>query len=128
MGSEMCIRDRGIGWAQELLARLSKSKVNTAQITTQNTSYPLELNQKLNVDFTHDDIIVSVLSALNYTQVVGDYLSAKRANPKRTFVLSHIVPFAARLIFEVCKRTIKTNADTFHRSSHAMAGSIFAHC
>lgn len=95
-------RAQGIGWAQDLLARLNGTTQANDTITTQNTSVPaLPLNQTLNVDFTHDDIIVSVLTALNYTQVVGDYLPADEMNSNRTFVLSHITPFAARLIFEV---------------------------
>jgi hypothetical protein len=58
-------------------------------------------DQPIFVDFTHDDIILSVLTALNFTQVVGDYLPANSSDPNRTFVLSHITPFAARLVFEV---------------------------
>ncbi|KAJ1024855.1 hypothetical protein NDA16_002895 [Ustilago loliicola] len=61
----------------------------------------LPLDQPIYVDFTHDDIILSVLTALNYTQVVGEYLDPHNADTSRTFKLSYITPFAARLVFEV---------------------------
>ncbi|SPO28999.1 related to 3-phytase A precursor [Ustilago trichophora] len=110
---------QGVGWVSELLDRLTKSPFNESTITTENstldsnpTYFPLD--QTFYVDFSHDDIIVSVLTALNYTQVIGEYLDPHYPDPNRTFVLSHITPFAARLVFEVVecandsKRYIRT--------------------
>jgi hypothetical protein len=99
-------RAQGIGWAQEFLDRLTNSTYSAANVTTENTTLDssstyFPLDQPFYFDFTHDDNIVSVLTALNYTQIVGDYLNATEINPNRTFVLSHITPFAARLAFEV---------------------------
>lgn len=54
----------------------------------------------LQVSFSHDDVIVSVLTALNYTQF-ADYLDPTNPDPKRNFVLSDIAPFAGRLVHEV---------------------------
>lgn len=97
---------QGIGWVNEFLDRLTKTPFNDSTITTENstldsnpTYFPLD--QPIYVDFTHDDIILSVLTSLNYTQVVGEYLSPYYADPNRTFKLSYITPFAARLVFEV---------------------------
>ncbi|KDN39314.1 phosphoglycerate mutase-like protein [Tilletiaria anomala UBC 951] len=100
-------RAQGIGYVQEFLARLTNGTIPADQITTQNSTlltpeyFPTD--QPMYVDFTHDDIILSVLVALNYTHVVGEYLSATTMDDNRTFVLSHITPFAARLIFEVAE-------------------------
>ncbi|EST08937.1 Histidine phosphatase superfamily, clade-2 [Kalmanozyma brasiliensis GHG001] len=108
---------QGIGWVNEFLDRLENATWNAATITTENSTLDsnptyFPLNQSMYVDFTHDDIIVSVLTALNYTQVVGDFLDPTYADPSRTFVLSHITPFAARLVFEVVsckgKRYVRT--------------------
>lgn len=97
---------QGIGWVSEFIDRLTNSTFNESTITTENstldsnpTYFPLD--QTFYVDFTHDDNIVSVLTALNFTQVIGDYLNPYYADPNYTFVLSHITPFAARLVFEV---------------------------
>ncbi|CDW99135.1 hypothetical protein [Sporisorium scitamineum] len=110
---------QGIGWVTEFLDRLSNTSWSADTITTENstldsnpTYFPLD--QPIYVDFTHDDIILSVLTALNYTQVVGEFLDPTYADPDRTFVLSHITPFAARLVFEViecegdAKRYVRT--------------------
>lgn len=97
-------RAQGIGYAQELLDFLTNSSF-TGPVTTQNTTldknpeyYPVE--QPLQVSFTHDDVIVSVLTALNYTQFFSK-LDPKSADPNRNFVLSEIAPFAGRLVHEV---------------------------
>lgn len=99
-------RAQGIGYVQELLARLthqpitaSNSSVN-ATLDSNSTDFPLD--QKFYADFSHDDIIVSVLTAMSM-----DYfketpsLTAYPPNPNRHFVLSHMTPFAAKLVTEV---------------------------
>ncbi|PWN34218.1 phosphoglycerate mutase-like protein [Meira miltonrushii] len=97
---------QGIGLAQDILARLTNSTVPADQVTTQNTTIlPVPNNQTIYADFTHDDNVLSTLTALNFTQVAGEYLPANSMDERRTFVLSHITPFAARLVFEIasCK-------------------------
>jgi hypothetical protein len=99
-------RAQGIGYLQELLARLqhqpiatSNSSVN-ATIDNNSTSFPLD--QKFYADFSHDDILISVMTAMSL-----DYfkdppsLTAYPPNPNRHFVLSHLTPFAAKLVTEV---------------------------
>jgi hypothetical protein len=99
-------RTQGIGWLQELIARLthqyitsSNSSVNSA-ITNNAKQFPLE--QKFYADFTHDDIIITVLTAMSF-----DYLNDPPSltqcppNPNRHFILSHLTPFGGPLITEV---------------------------
>lgn len=91
-------RAQGIGWVQEFLHRLTNSTYdpNSSQgVTTENTTLDTSptyfpLDQPFYFDFTHDDIIVSVLTALNFTQF-EDHLDPKMPDPERNFVLSHIV-------------------------------------
>lgn len=97
-------RAQGIGWAQELLDRL-QNQTFSGPVTTQNTTLDenptyFPVDQPLYIDFTHDDVIVSVLTALNYTQF-DDYLDPHHRDPHRNFKLSEITPFGARLVFEV---------------------------
>lgn len=99
-------RAQGIGWVQEFLDRVTNTTLDSANVTLQNTTFDnsstyFPLDQPFYFDFTHDDVILSVLTALNFTQIAGDYLNATYMDPNRTFVLSHITPFAARLYFEV---------------------------
>ncbi|KAF7917579.1 hypothetical protein BELL_0117g00040 [Botrytis elliptica] len=98
-------RAQGLGYVQELLARLqhqyitsSNSSVNST-LDDNPTTFPLD--QKFYADFSHDDIIVSALTAMSM-----DYfrdapsLTQYPPNPKRKFILSQITPFGARLITE----------------------------
>ncbi|CAD0083343.1 unnamed protein product [Aureobasidium vineae] len=99
-------RAQGIGYLQELLARLthqyitvSNSSVNSS-ITNNSRDFPLD--RPFYADFTHDDIIVSVLTAMSL-----DYfrdppsLTDYPPNPDRHFILSKMTPFGGHLVTEV---------------------------
>ncbi|EXJ76614.1 uncharacterized protein A1O5_01122 [Cladophialophora psammophila CBS 110553] len=99
-------RAQGIGYLQELLARLqsqyitvSNSSVNSS-LTNNSRSFPL--GQKFYADFSHDDIIISVLTAasLDYLRDPPS-LTQYPPDPNRHFILSHLTPFSARLVTEV---------------------------
>jgi hypothetical protein len=99
-------RAQGIGYLQELIARLtnefitsSNSSVNS---TITNNAKDFPLGRPFYADFSHDDILISVMTAMSL-----DYfkdppsLTAYPPDPKRKFILSRITPFTARLITEV---------------------------
>jgi hypothetical protein len=99
-------RAQGIGYLQELLARIegeyitsSNSSVNS---TIDDNAKQFPLKQKFYADFSHDDIIISVLTAmsLDYFRQAPS-LTAYPPDPQRHFILSHMTPFAARLVTEV---------------------------
>ncbi|KZF20409.1 3-phytase [Xylona heveae TC161] len=99
-------RAQGIGYVQELIARLtdqyitvSNSSVNST-LDDNDTTFPL--NQPFYADISHDDIILSILTAMSL-----DYfkdppsLTQYPPDPHRRFILSQLTPFGARLITEV---------------------------
>jgi len=99
-------RAQGIGYVEELLARLqsrfikeSDSSVNST-ITRDDDMFPLGM--KFYADFTHDKMVLAVLTALSldYFKHIPD---RKTYPPQkdRLFRVSHIVPFTARLVTEV---------------------------
>jgi Histidine phosphatase superfamily (branch 2) len=99
-------RAQGIGWLQEVLARLehhyilsSNSSVDST-ITDDPQNFPL--NQKLYADFSHDDILISIMTAMSihYFKDLPS-LTGFPASSDRKFILSNITPFAARLVLEV---------------------------
>lgn len=99
---------QGLGWVIEFLSRLNSTSFQgpvSGQNTTldENSTY-FPTNQPLYADFTHDDIIHSVLTSLNVTQI-SDFLPATEPNPNRRYRASRVTPFAARLVWEVmdCK-------------------------
>ncbi|ESZ93260.1 hypothetical protein SBOR_6360 [Sclerotinia borealis F-4128] len=98
-------RAQGLGYVQELVARLQHQYITSSNssvnYTLDNNPITFPLDQKFYADFSHDDIIVSALTAMSM-----DYfrdapsLTQYPPNPNRKFILSHITPFAARLMTE----------------------------
>lgn len=99
-------RAQGLGYLQELLARLQDQYINVSHSSVNSTlddnANTFPLNQPFYADFTHDDIIISVLTAmsLDYLRQAPDP-STYPPNQDRRFRLSHLTPFGARLITEV---------------------------
>jgi hypothetical protein len=99
-------RAQGIGYLEELLARLqhhfilsSDSSVNS---TLDNNAQDFPLNQKFYADFSHDDILISILTAMSFDYLKDPpTLTVFPPNASRHFILSNLTPFAARLVTEV---------------------------
>ncbi|KAF3916811.1 hypothetical protein ABW20_dc0108916 [Dactylellina cionopaga] len=92
----------GIGYVNELIARLTNSPVK--DFTTSNTTLDgnpatFPLDRKLYADFSHDNTMVSVFSAMNLFQGLPA-LSTKRIEAKHQFNLAELVPFASRMYVE----------------------------
>ncbi|KAL1306145.1 hypothetical protein AAFC00_004257 [Neodothiora populina] len=99
-------RAQGIGYLQELIARLtnqyitsSNSSVNSS-LTDNARDFPL--GRPFYADFSHDDIIISVMAAmsLDYFREAPS-LTQFPPNPKRHFNMAKLTPFGARLVTEV---------------------------
>jgi 3-phytase len=103
-------RAQGIGYVQELLARLqnqylyvSNTSVNS---TLDNNPTTFPLGQPFYLDMSHDDIIVSTLTALGLNYFKGPptglpYNISHAPNSSENFQISEIAPFGARLYTEV---------------------------
>ena len=94
----------GIGWAQELIARMTHHYVTSpagTQVNTTLDSMPstFPIDQTLNFDFSHDTNIMSDLTALGLTQF-APFLPTDHI-PPHDLVVSHLEPFGARLDIEV---------------------------
>ncbi|KZT70268.1 acid phosphatase [Daedalea quercina L-15889] len=94
---------QGIGYMNELLARLTNTPVNDSTSTNTTldsdpTTFPL--NRTFYADFTHDDLLIAVYSAmglfptptLNYTSTDDKETSAWRVD--------QMTPFAGRMVVE----------------------------
>jgi hypothetical protein len=99
-------RAQGLGYVQELLARLNNEYITTSNSSVNssltNNAEDFPLGRPFYADFTHDDIIISVLTAISV-----DYyhehpnLTQFPPDPERHFRMSKITPFGAKLITEV---------------------------
>lgn len=99
-------RAQGIGYLQELMARIKHEYISSSNSSVNSTidSNPAQfpLDQAFYADFSHDVIIVSVLTAMSLDYFhEAPSLTDVPPNANRSFVLSHITPFGARLVTEV---------------------------
>lgn len=98
-------RAQGVGYLQELLARLTDQYITSSNSSVNssldNNAKDFPLGRPFYADFSHDDIIISVLTAMSI-DYFNDPVSLKQypPNPDRHFFLNHLVPFGARLITE----------------------------
>ena len=98
-------RAQGLGYVQELLARLNHtlitSSTSSVNSTLDGSATTFPTDQAFYADFSHDDIIISVLTAMSLDYIRDPpSLTQFPPNPNRHFILSHLTPFGARLITE----------------------------
>ncbi|KAI0717807.1 phosphoglycerate mutase-like protein [Cerioporus squamosus] len=99
-------RAQGIGYVQELLARLTHSLIplhnSSTNATLDDDPATFPLGQSLYVDATHDTVVLNVITALNLSNFAADGPLPSDHIPKnRAFKTSHLSPFAANLQFQL---------------------------
>ena len=96
----------GIGYVEEVLARLTNHTIDSAtaqdNITLDNNTVTFPLNQTLYFDFTHDTNIAGILTAFGLTQF-APLLPTTGPPPGQQLIVSHIQPFGGRLDIEIIK-------------------------
>lgn len=94
----------GIGYVQEIIARLQHHVINSSvaqiNVTLDNNTATFPINQALNFDFSHDTNIMSILTAFGFTQF-APVMPATSYQANRSLIVSHMEPFGARLDMEV---------------------------
>jgi len=100
-------RAQGIGYVQELVARLTKTPIRTHNSTTNSTlddnpiTFPLD-GRALYVDATHEVTVVNILTALNLSTLAATGpLPYDHIPKKRSFVAHEIAPFATNVQFQL---------------------------
>ena len=101
-------RAQGIGYVLELAARLERQLINSSDTsinhTYTNNEKQFPFDQPFYMDMSHDDIILSVLAALNLQHFkYGDHglpVDVDHAQ-NRTFKLTELTPFGARFNSEI---------------------------
>ncbi|KAI0665367.1 phosphoglycerate mutase-like protein [Trametes maxima] len=99
-------RAQGVGYVQELVARLTHTPIETHNSSTNATlddnpaTFPL--GQSLYVDATHEVVALNVITALNLTSFAADGpLPTDHIPPNRAFKTSHLAPFATNVQFQL---------------------------
>ncbi|KAH8087891.1 phosphoglycerate mutase-like protein [Cristinia sonorae] len=98
-------RVQGIGYVQEMLARLTHTPISLHNSSTNATlddnpvTFPLD--HSLYVDATHEVVVLNIITALNLTNFAADGpLPADHIPKHRSFKVSHLAPFATNVQFQ----------------------------
>ncbi|KZT75145.1 phosphoglycerate mutase-like protein [Daedalea quercina L-15889] len=97
---------QGIGYVQELVARLTKTPLTTFDTSTNGTldgnNITFPLSQPIYVDATHDTVIASIITALNFTTLAANGpLPIDRIPAYQTYHVHDIAPFTSNLVAQV---------------------------
>ncbi|KAL1743624.1 histidine phosphatase superfamily [Schizophyllum fasciatum] len=99
-------RVQGLGYVQELVARLTHTPIEAHNSSTNATldgnptTFPL--NNSLYVDATHEVVVLNVLTALNLSALAANGpLPSDRIPKDRTFRVSQLAPFATNVQFQL---------------------------
>ncbi|KAL7422599.1 hypothetical protein Q5752_003247 [Cryptotrichosporon argae] len=108
-------RAQGMGWVQELVARLSHTRLTQFNSTTNSSWHDdvhFPVNDPLTVDFTHDSVFAVLFPALNLTNFAESGAPPVDHIPShRSFIASKLVPFATNLQFQVLSCTDRAEDD-----------------
>ncbi|EJD01743.1 phytase [Fomitiporia mediterranea MF3/22] len=94
---------QGVGYVNELIARLTNSPVHDNTQTNRTldsnpTTFPLD--RPMYIDFSHENVMTSIYSALGLFRQEGGDLDPRNPDRERTWIASRLVPFSARLVTE----------------------------
>ncbi|KAG0702011.1 histidine phosphatase superfamily [Suillus ampliporus] len=97
---------QGLGYIQELVARLTQTPITVWNSSTNSTldsskiTFPLD--QPIYVDATHDIVIVNIVTALNLTSLAANGpLPTDHIPLNRSYIVSQIAPYASQLVTQV---------------------------
>ncbi|KAH9486630.1 3-phytase A [Psilocybe cubensis] len=103
----------GIGYVQELVSRLTKTRITTfntsvnASIVTDEVLFPLD--QPIFVDASHDTILSAIFVAMNFTSLAANGPLPTDHIPKdQTYFVNQIAPFASNLVGQVLSCSAST--------------------
>ncbi|TCD62276.1 hypothetical protein EIP91_007115 [Steccherinum ochraceum] len=99
-------RVQGIGYVQELLARLTHTPIpvhnSSTNATLNDSPITFPLDHSLYVDATHEVVVLNIITALNLTNFAADGpLPADHVPKHRSFKVSHLAPFATNVQFQL---------------------------
>ncbi|EIN13824.1 phosphoglycerate mutase-like protein [Punctularia strigosozonata HHB-11173 SS5] len=97
---------QGIGYVQEMIARLTHTPIavhnSSTNATLDDDERTFPLGQSLYVDATHEVVVLNILTALNLTTLAANGpLPADHIPSNRSFKVSHLAPFATNVQFQL---------------------------
>ncbi|CCM05833.1 uncharacterized protein FIBRA_08069 [Fibroporia radiculosa] len=97
---------QGIGYVQELVSRLTETLLTEFNTTTNGTldgnTVTFPLDQPIYMDATHDTVIASIITAMNFTTMARNGpLPVDHIPADQTYFTNLIAPFASNLVGQV---------------------------
>lgn len=115
----------GIGYVEEVLARLNHHLITTAtaqdNITLDSQPSTFPLNQTLYFDFSHDTNIAAILTAFGLTQF-AQFLPTTGPPKDQQLIVSRNEPFGARLDIELITSPHPVTANRTYSGSQYTSG------
>ncbi|KAF5357554.1 hypothetical protein D9757_012363 [Collybiopsis confluens] len=95
----------GVGYINELIARLTSTPVNDStqtNSTLDSSSITFPLNRKIYADFSHDNQLIAIFSAMGLFKQPRalDPTNSNSGGANRSWVTSQLVPFSGRMVVE----------------------------
>jgi len=99
-------RVQGLGYIQELVARLTQTPLETHNSSTNATIHDspitFPVDESLYVDATHEVVVLNVITALNLSNFAANGpLPADHIPKHRTFISSELAPFGTNIQFQL---------------------------
>ncbi|KAJ3570644.1 hypothetical protein NP233_g4261 [Leucocoprinus birnbaumii] len=96
-------RVQGVGYVNELIARLTNTPVRddtqtNRTLTSNPATFPLD--RTFYADFSHDNQIVAIYSAMGLLNEEHEVLDNTKVNPKTEWDTSKVVPFSSEMVVE----------------------------
>lgn len=109
---------QGVGYVNELIARLTNTPVSDR--TQHNYTLEFPLDRSIYADFTHENLMIAVYSAMGLFNV-SKHLDPKKLprDENREWLASHMVPFSARMVVE----RLSCSAEYAQDQSDSLSGS-----
>ncbi|KAF9477838.1 phytase [Pholiota conissans] len=121
-------RVQGVGYVNELLARLTGKPVNDktqTNSTLDSSPITFPLNHTLYADFSHDNQMVAIYSAIGLFKQPAD-LDPTLPDPKRTWYISQLTPFSGRMVTErlTCPGRVVRHGSSRSLSTHSVSDTF----
>ncbi|KAI0087758.1 histidine phosphatase superfamily [Irpex rosettiformis] len=115
---------QGVGYVNELLARLTDKPVHDKTQHNHSLSFPLD--RTIYADFTHENSQVAVFAAMGLFDVseAPDPKKMRRMPEVREWVASRMVPFSGRMVVEKLECVGKSFAEYSDRIGDAVHGGL----
>ncbi|KAJ7153350.1 phosphoglycerate mutase-like protein [Mycena filopes] len=120
---------QGIGYVQELVSRLTQTRIThfdttvNGTLVSSNVTFPL--GQPIYVDATHDVVISAIVTAMNFTSLAANGpLPTDHIPLNHSYIINNIAPFASNLVGQVLSCPAPATSDSTTTNTNSTSTHI----